>query len=105
MTVTAMDPDQIHSMAIIANQIAKSMQEHMSQLVTAVRGAEWQSQAREESINNLEDLIKVSTKPIQAVCRTVRTAEHEADQWKVFANKLSRSFHHLDGISNSFFLI
>jgi hypothetical protein len=104
MTVTAMDPDQIHLMAINANQKAESMQGHMSQLVTAVRGAEWQSRAREESVNNLGDLIKVSAKSIQAVCLTVRTAEHEADQWKVFANRLSGSFHHLDGISNSFLL-
>ena len=98
----SMDTDQVRMMASALRQNADSLEAHMAGIRASVQAANWQSQAREEYVNNLETLIRVNAKSIQAMRLMARAAERKADQWEAIANKFNGPFYHLEGIWNSF---
>lgn len=102
MTRIAMDPDQVRAMANTANRTAESIQGHMSQLVSAVRGAEWQSQAREDFIERLETLSRVNTQSMSALRLMANAANQKARQWEAKASRFNAPLEALDGAWASF---
>lgn len=102
MARIAMDPNQVRLMANTANRTAESIQGHMSQLVSAVRGAEWQSQAREDFIERLETLSRVNTQSMSALRLMANAANQKARQWEAKASRFNAPLEALDGAWASF---
>ncbi len=102
MAKIAMDPDQVRAMANTATRTAESMQGHMSQIVSSVQGAEWQSQAREEFIERLETLSRVNTQSMSALRMMANAANQKAHQWEAKANRFNAPLEALDGAWASF---
>ncbi len=102
MARIAMDPDQVRAMANTANRTAESIQGHMSQMVSAVRGAEWQSQAREEFIERIETLSRVNTQSMTALRLMANAANQKARQWEAKASRFNAPLEALDGAWDSF---
>ncbi len=102
MAKIAMDPDQVRAMANAATRTAESMQGHMSQIVSSVRGAGWQSQAREEFIERLETLSRVNTQSMSALRLMANAANQKARQWEAKASRFNAPLEALDGAWASF---
>ena len=102
MTRIAMDPDQVRAMANTANRTAESIQGHMSQLVSAVRGAEWQSQAREDFIERLETLSRVNTQSMSALRLMANAVNQKARQWEAKASRFGSTLEAIGSLWSSF---
>ena len=102
MAKIAMDPDQVRAMANTATRTAESMQGHMSQIVSSVRGAEWQSQAREEFIERLETLSRVNTQSISALRLMANAANQKAHQWETKASRFGSTIESTGSLWSSF---
>lgn len=101
MTRIAMDPDQVRAMANTANRTAESIQGHMSQLVSTVRGAEWQSQAREDFIERLETLSRVNTQSMSALRMMSNAASQKARQWEAKASRFGSALEAIGSLWSS----
>lgn len=102
MAKIAMDPDQVRAMANAATRTAESMQGHMSQIVSSVRGAGWQSQAREEFIERLETLSRVNTQSMSALRLMANAANQKARQWEAKANRFGSTLEAIGSLWSSF---
>jgi len=97
-----MDPDQVRAMANKANQTANSLQSHMSQIVSSVREAEWQSQAREEFVSRLEALSRVNDQSVSAMKLMANAAAQKARQWEAKANRFGSTLEAIGSFWSSF---
>ncbi len=101
MAKIAMDPDQVRAMANAATRTAESMQGHMSQIVSSVQGAEWQSQAREEFLVQLTLASKGATQSTDTLRLMAKALDEKANQWEVVGNNFNVPFYHIGRIWDS----
>lgn len=97
-----METDQVRAMAARLRSSADSLEAQMASLKSSVYNANWQSNAREEYVNNLETLVRVNLKSVQAMRLMAQSAEDKAEQWEEIARKFAGPFHYLRGIWESF---
>lgn len=84
-----MDTGQVRMMASRLRREADAIDGHMASIRASVEGANWQSQAREEYVSNLEALLRVNAKTTQAMRLMAQAAERKAEQWEMLANKFN----------------
>jgi len=84
-----MDTGQVRMMASRLRREADAIDGHMASIRASVEGANWQSQAREEYVSNLEALLRVNAKTTQAMRLMAQAAERKAEQWEKLANKFN----------------
>lgn len=102
MARIAMDPDQVREMARTASQTSQSLNNHMSQIVTTARGAEWQSQAREEFMDRLENLSRITAQSMIALQLMANAASQKAIQWEAKANRFGSTLEAIGSLWSSF---
>lgn len=97
-----MDTDQVRMIASTLRREADAIDGHMTGIRASVEGANWQSQAREEYVSNLEALLRVNAKTTQAMRLMAQAAERKAGQWEILANKFNGPFEFIGDIWRSF---
>lgn len=102
MARIAMDPNQVRAMANTANQTAESIHAHMSEIVSVVQAAEWQSLARDEFIERVETLSRINTQSIRALRLMGDAANQKARQWEAKASHFNAPLEALGGAWSSF---
>lgn len=102
MTRIAMDPSQVKAMAALAERTAGSISDHMGQILSTARSAEWTSQAREDFIERLEALSRVNGKSASSLRLMSRAAIQKADQWESKANRFNSLLERIGSSWSSF---
>ena len=97
-----MDTDQVRMMASALRREADTMDGHMTSIKASVEGANWQSQAREEYVSNLETLLRVNAQTTQAMRLMAQAAEKKAEQWEIIANKFNGPFEQIGDVWRNF---
>ena len=97
-----MDTGQVRMMASTLRREADAIDGHMASIRASVEGANWQSQAREEYVSNLEALLRVNAKTTQAMRLMAQAAERKAEQWEMLANKFNGPFISIGNIWKEF---
>ncbi len=97
-----MDTDQVRMMASALRREADTMDGHMASIRASVKGANWQSQAREEYVSNLETLLRVNAQTTQAMRLMAQAAEKKAEQWEKLASKFNGPFEFIGDIWRNF---
>ncbi len=97
-----MDTDQVRMMASALRREADTMDGHMASIRASVEGANWQSQAREEYVSNLETLLRVNAQTTQAMRLMAQAAEKKAEQWEIIANKFNGPFEQIGDVWRNF---
>jgi hypothetical protein len=97
-----MDPDQVRAMAKAASQTSQSLHNHMSLIVSTARGADWQSQAREEFMDRLESLSRITAQSMIALQLMGNAATQKANQWEAKANRFGSSLESIGSLWSSF---
>ncbi len=93
-----MDTGQVRMMASRLRREADAIDGHMAGIRASVEGANWQSQAREEYVSNLEALLRVNAKTTQAMRLMAQSAERKAEQWEMLASKFNGPFEFIGDI-------
>jgi len=97
-----METDQVRMMASALRREADTMDGHMASIRASVEGANWQSQAREEYVSNLETLLRVNAQTTQAMRLMAQAAEKKAEQWEKLASKFNGPFEFIGDIWRNF---
>jgi len=97
-----MDTGQVRMMASRLRREADAIDGHMASIRASVEGANWQSQAREEYVSNLEALLRVNAKTTQAMRLMAQAAEKKAEQWEIIANKFNGPFEQIGDVWRNF---
>jgi hypothetical protein len=97
-----MDTDQVRMMASALRREADTIDGLMASIRASVKGANWQSQAREEYVSNLETLLRVNAQTTQAMRLMAQAAEKKAEQWEKLASKFNGPFEFIGDIWRNF---
>lgn len=93
-----METDEVRMMAANLRRNADAMEAHMTGIQSTVLNTNWQSNARDEFVNNIEILMKGNAQAVKAMRLMARAAERKADQWEAIGNKFMGPFYFLEGI-------
>lgn len=96
-----METEQVRAMAASLRANADQMEAHMADIKSSVHNANWQSNAREEYVSDLETLFRVNAKSVQAMRLMAQAIESKAQQWEEIASKFAGPFHYLQGVWES----
>jgi surface antigen/uncharacterized protein YukE len=97
-----MDTDEVRMIASRLKASADAMEVHMATIKSTIQSANWQSNAREEYVSDLEMLYRVNAKSAQAMRLMAQAVENKAEQWEEIARIFAGPFHFLHGIWESF---
>lgn len=95
-----MDSDAVRAMAAKFRSTAEAMETSLTAINQGVKGAPWQSQAREEFITLLETLQSGTLRSAEVLRMMAGAAEEKASQWEVIANIFNGPFQALSGLWN-----
>ncbi len=95
-----MDTDAVRAMAAKFRSTANTMETSLTAINQGVKGAPWQSQAREEFITLLETLQGGTLRSAEVLRMMAGAAEEKASQWEAIANIFNGPFQALSGLWN-----
>lgn len=97
-----METEQVRALAAKLRSNADIMTEQMAGIKAAVQNANWQSNARDEFIIDLNSLYQANLKSAFAMRLMAQALENKAEQWEEIARIFAGPFHILRGIWESF---
>jgi len=95
-----MDTDAVRAMAAKFRSTANTMETSLTAINQGVKGAPWQSQAREEFITLLETLQGGTLRSAEVLRMMAGAAEEKASQWEAIGNIFNGPFQALSGLWN-----
>lgn len=97
-----MDTDAVRSLSSSVQNFATSYENRIRAIKQSAESANWQSQAREEFIQDLNLVVKGGTYSVEALRLMSRAANRKVDQWEAIGNIFNGPFYFLEGIWDSF---
>jgi len=97
-----MDTDAVRSLASSLQNFSTSYENRLKSIKQSAESANWQSQAREEFIQDLNLVAKGGTLSVEALRLMSRATNRKADQWEAIGNVFNGPFYILEGIWDSF---
>ncbi len=95
-----MDTDAVRAMAARFRSTAEAMETSLTAINQGVKGAPWQSQAREEFVTQLELLQSGTLRSAEVLRMMAGAAEEKASQWEAIGNIFNGPFQALSGLWN-----
>ena len=97
-----MDTDAVRSLASSMQNFSASYENRLRAIKQSAESANWQSQAREEFIQDLNLVAKGGTLSVEALRLMSRATNRKVDQWETIGNVFNGPFYFLEGIWDSF---
>jgi len=97
-----MDTDAVRSLASSLQNFSTSYENRLRAIKQSAESANWQSQAREEFIQDLNLVAKGGTLSVEALRLMSRATNRKVDQWEAIGNVFNGPFYFLEGIWDSF---
>lgn len=97
-----MDTDAVRSLSSSVKNFATSYENRIRAIKQSAESTNWQSQAREEFIQDLNLVVKGGTYSVEALRLMSRAANRKVDQWEAIGNVFNGPFYFLEGIWDSF---
>jgi surface antigen len=97
-----MDTDSVRAVASSMQNLAEDFDTRFSSISAAVSGASWQSQAREEFIENLNMVTRAGTASSSALRIMAKATSRKADQWEAVSSVFNGPFYYLEGLWDNF---
>lgn len=97
-----MDTDAVRAVASSMQNLAEDFDTRFSSISAVVSGASWQSQAREEFIENLNMVTQAGTASSSALRLMAKATSRKADQWEAVSSVFNGPFYYLEGLWDNF---
>jgi len=97
-----MDTDAVRSLASSLQNFSASYENRVRAIKQSAESANWQSQAREEFIQDLNLVVKGGTLSVEALRLMAKATNRKVDQWEAIGNVFNGPFYFLEGIWDSF---
>jgi len=97
-----MDTDAVRSLASSLQNFSASYENRLRAIKQSAESANWQSQAREEFIQDLNLVAKGGNLSVEALRLMSRATNRKVDQWEAIGNIFNGPFYFLEGIWDSF---